>query len=1374
MPMIDPATQRRRFIRLLIVVAFVLLVGGGLYTLYQVNSGKQNVVSDEATLTKARQAFADDDYELVVSLLENPANNNATRSSVQEDPELLHMYVTARKDLPMYKNRHLSRIVTPLILLLQLEPNEIESGRTLVDALLTLERNDDALKHAKKLVDLHPDDTALIRYLAQAQQRKGNAQASFESLQRAIQIEPLHVLTHAQMLDLTQQYGLPTEPFITQAKQVYADHANDTRAMMIRAMALQFEGNGVQARELLKQASALAPANQEMVPLLTQWLDRSGMYADATRYLMQHAEQGTQTPAGRMAIYRAFKANDHATILARLQDSDPTQANTDLLGMWADAHRQAGSLDQADALLDELKERDNAIASTWLMLIGLDPQAQPAQVIDPIITLLTSKDNPVGQSRAKRHQYFMQRLGQAYLQAQEPEGAYAAFSVAVSNSDSWARPHLSLAQTLIQLGQYKPALAHAREAQIRDDIAEARQWLVLAMAGAADPSDPAAVDRVLYEADKIPAPSPQAEQVLPNTIDLLARANRHDEAKQRLTAALGDNEALSAETLNSLMRVSLTHGLGLDSTLADKSESLHGMTPGLALIKALAKAEAEGFDQGLPIIEQATPSPTTKPWQMAMADYLTAQQQATAASLRIELAEQYPDDLSLQLAALKANSPEGQEDRFTKLIAHLRDLAGDASINWRLQQARVGMRDADDEKTLRETAELLSEAEALSPVHHELRMALSRCFMMLGDNHAALERAQAAKSIAPDNPQVMLLHGMALHRLNRYPESRIDLIPLATNTKVDPATRHQACVMLNEQGENRTVRQAIEQMWSVGQANNPALIILARIYKTEGLFEKADQVCQQLMQSPDAATVRFVSTYYHQTDRPDLAEQAILAAQAVGINEADRLMLLADDATQSGKFEDALALIEQAARLESDQPHRWHKAAQLALSVAKPDDAIRLAKLGLESVSDDAGLTSLVQHASLMQQIKDDQSLIPMAVTILNRQAHHEQAVRALQITHQSKQSEEAAIALAELASKHPGFKYLSELACDRLMRAGLDERAYPLAKSAMARFPDSGATARVATLVAFRLQDWSMLLNAANAWADRTPRDRGNADLMRAAAMNKLDRFGTAIKTLQPYVRAQTQISANNQLIFEYYTHALVRNGESVTALKTLRPHLSTSSHARSIALKRVTEDLAQPDAIEAWLKEVTASSSDEAQDRFAIATALFLSGQRLNNESLIRQADQAITSLPDAQGPLQLDIQYAQGQIAHRLGDNDRARAIYRQVLKKVPNNPQVLNNLALVLAEGDSDALAEAEQFATRATQLASKDPNLLDTLAIVHLRRGQHDQALTAIDEAIDLNSSDPAWHMTKSDILEAMGETDRAALIREKYAPLLQN
>lgn len=1357
-------------------MAIVLLLAGGLYALYRVNSGKQDVVTDEATLAEVRQAFADEDYEQVVRLLEAPTHNHKTRSAIQEDPDLLRMYVTAWQALPVYNNQHLTRIITPLTRLIELEPENIENGRTLVDSLLKLDRNKEALRQAQTMVLSHPDDPALLRHLAQAQQRLGKDEAAFASLERAIQIEPLHVQTHIQMLDLIEQYGLPAEPYTAQAEQIYADHGSDTRAMMIRALAYQSEGDGVQSRELLKQVIALPPANQEMVPLLTQWLDRSEMYSDATRYLMEHAEQGIETTAGRMAIYRAFETNNTAAILERLKDSDPTQANTDLLGMWADAHRQAGSLDQASDILEELKQRDSPIASTWLMLIELDQQEQvrPAQIIDPIVDLMQSDDNPVVQVMAKRHPYFIQRLGEAYLEADEPEAAFAAFSVAVTNTNSWSRPHLRLAQTLIKLGQHKAALIHARDAQIRDNSAESKYALVRAMAGTANPHNLTAVNRVIYVAEQIPPSSPEAEQVLPQVIDLLIHAERIDEASQRLTEILRDNENLSAKTLASLLRASRAHGLGHNSDIPERIEAQYGTTTDLVMIRALAKADTEGFEQGLALLQEATPSPATKPWQKVLADYLTIHKRHDeAAELLVNLAEQYPEDLEIQLAALKGNDPDGQMEVFAKMISRLRHLAGESTIHWRIQQARIGMFDASNEQAVRETAELLREAESFTPVHLEVRMVLSRCYMMLGDNIAAAETAQEAKSITPSNDKVMLLNGMALHRLQRYQESRLDLIPLATNPRADSELRYQACILLNEQAEYNTVRKAVEQMWSVNQAPNPALILLAEIYINEGLFAQADKVCLQLLRSPDAATMRFVPIYYHQTNRPELAEQAIRTAQAAGISEANRLMLLAQNAVMNGEHEKALALVENSARLESEKPHRWYDAVQLALSLSKPDDAIRLAKLGLEFITD-ASLKYFVQHASLIQQIKDDQSLIPTTVTILEMDGYHEQAVRVLQITSELGQGDEAAIALAELASKHPGFKYLSELACDRLLRAGLNERAYPLAKSAMARFPDSGVTARVATLAAYRLQDWSMLLSAADAWAQRTPRDRINADLMRAAAMNKMERFGPTIALLQPYIQVQKQIDKNNQLMFEYYTHALVRTGESERALQTLRPHLSNSNHARTTALNRVSGDLVQSDAIAAWIKLIATNSSADPKDRFAIATALFLSGQRLKNEILLRQADQAVDKLVDISGPLQIDIQYAKGQIAHHLGNYEQAEVSYRKVLQKVPDNPQVLNNLALALLEDGEGKLAEAEQLAIKATQLASDDPNLLDTLAIVHLRRGQLDQGLMAIDKAIDLNSNNPVWYLTKADILQAMGETDRATQMREQYAPLLNN
>lgn len=1371
----DPALRRRRLTRLLLVGVFVLLLGGGFFTLYQINRPDQAANSDEATIAQAREAFADEAYDQVVMLLENPVTSS-TIAAIKEDAELLQMYITAREAQPLYNDQHLARLVTPLTTLMQLEPQQLDHGRKLIDAYLTLERDDEALQLAQQLSAKHPDDTALLRQLAQCQLREDDYEAALGTLKQTLKQEPLHVPTHEQILELIQQYDLPVQPFLEQAQHIYAEHADDPRGMMIQSLAYETEGNGIQATELLKKASRTEPANSDMVSLLAQWLDEAGMYALGTQYLMQHAEQGIETPQGRIAIYRAFESDDHAAILARLEGSEPQLANTDLLGMWAHAHLRAGSIDQADALLQELKQRDNAIASTWLTLIELDQQEQttPAQTIDAIVAVLQSTEDNAIQAMAQRHPYFMQRLGQAYREALEPESAFAAFSVAANNSNSWPRPHLDLAQTLINLGHYKSAVHHAQEAQARNDNAQARQWLVLAMAGAANPNDANTVDRVISEADKLSFPSPEAEQVLPAAMDLLLRAGRTDEAWTRLNNVLANEAGLSADTLAALMRISLVHNFGMDETIAKQAETQHGKTPKITLIKALAKAESAGPEQGRVVLEQAMPSPATKPWQTAMAEYIATRQPEQADTYLAELADQYPDDLSLQLVALQTISPDGQAQAFTKRIDRLRTLGGQSSINWRLQQARLSMDNPREKQSLRDTAELLRQAQMFSPVHLQLRIVLSRCYMMLGENEAAAESAKAAKSIASrNNAEVALLYGMAMHRLKRYEESRLDLIPLADNPRVDPNARTQACIMLNEQGETKTVQRAIEQLRAIGQANNELLIILASIYRDQGQFAKADAVCADLMKAPDAAVVRFVSAYYHQTNRPELAEQAILSAPTAGISEADTLMLKAEDAAQSGQPDAALKLAEQAAEREANQAKRWIDATQLALSLGKPADAVRLAKRGIEEAGKPEGLQAIVEHAGLIEQIGSDRSLIPMTVTILQQQDNHPQAVQVLKITKELGTSEQAATALAGLARKHPTFRYLSELACDRLLRADLNAQAFSLAKSAMARFSNSAAVARVATLAAYRLEDWSAILTAANAWIDRAPADRMNADLMRSAASNKLGRYDTTVKTLSPYIQAQTEINDSNRLMFDYYTQAQVRTGKSASAIQVLRPALSTSPQARAIAVKRISEDLTSAKTAVAWIKEIE-PSSDDTQERFAIAVASFLAGQRLNDDALLRNADQAITKLLETTGPLTVDMHYVKGQIAQRLGNSEQAIASYRTVIASVPNNPLVLNNLALVLAEQGGDALSEAEQLANTATKLSSQDPNLLDTLAIVHLRRGQYEQAMKAIEKAIDLDESNPAWRLTQADILEAMGEEDRAKMLRERFAPRQQN
>jgi tetratricopeptide (TPR) repeat protein len=585
--------------------------------------------------------------------------------------------------------------------------------------------------------------------------------------------------------------------------------------------------------------------------------------------------------------------------------------------------------------------------------------------------------------------------------------------------------------------------------------------------------------------------------------------------------------------------------------------------------------------------------------------------------------------------------------------------------------------------------------------------------------------------------------------------------------------RFQACLLLSAQGQYAPVRNAIEQMWSAGQANSKALVLLARIYIREGQFAKADAICDALLQQPDAQALRFVATYSYQTGRPDRAKQAVAAANSDRISTADRMVILAEDAAQRGEIAESVTHIKASVEAEPNNPQRWYDAVQLMLSVSQPIEAARLATEGAAALPGETGLSSLAKQKQLIEQIKDDPALIPLAVTILSNETYRGVSVAALRMTSELGQSEEAAIALADLAKKYPDFKYLQELTCDRLLRAGLDERAYPLAKSAMARFPDSAATARVATLAAFRLNDWQILLSAATAWAQRNPQDRANADLMRAAAMNQLDRYSATMNTLRPYIQQQEAIGPDNELLFEYYIRAQVRSGNQPAAWQLLRPQIASSAQARAIALKRISEDLGDEQVIRDWHDVIAEHTGDSPREQFALAKAPFLAGQRLDSEALVRLADKRLTQQILTDGENSVDMVYAKGQIAQRLGNLEAAEAAYRVVLTTVNDNPLVLNNLALVLSERGESNAAEAEQLATRAVKLSNDDPNLIDTLAIVLLRAKQYDRALKTIERVIEMDPSNPAWRMTKADILEAKGDTEEAEVIRQRYAPRLQ-
>ena len=83
------------------------------------------------------------------------------------------------------------------------------------------------------------------------------------------------------------------------------------------------------------------------------------------------------------------------------------------------------------------------------------------------------------------------------------------------------------------------------------------------------------------------------------------------------------------------------------------------------------------------------------------------------------------------------------------------------------------------------------------------------------------------------------------------------------------------------------------------------------------------------------------------------------------------------------------------------------------------------------------------------------------------------------------------------------------------------------------------------------------------------------------------------------------------------------------------------------------------------------------------------------------------------------------------------DQTESIYREVLTGSPNDLEVLNNLAWLLAF-QSGKEQEALEHINRAIDLAGSDATLLDTRAVVYLKQGKIDLALQDLHAAVELN------------------------------------
>jgi len=114
----------------------------------------------------------------------------------------------------------------------------------------------------------------------------------------------------------------------------------------------------------------------------------------------------------------------------------------------------------------------------------------------------------------------------------------------------------------------------------------------------------------------------------------------------------------------------------------------------------------------------------------------------------------------------------------------------------------------------------------------------------------------------------------------------------------------------------------------------------------------------------------------------------------------------------------------------------------------------------------------------------------------------------------------------------------------------------------------------------------------------------------------------------------------------------------------------------------------------------------------------------------------------------------------LYNRIGRDEEARKTYEDVIRLQPDNVEALNNLAYLKADDGID-LDQALAYAQRAQQKRPNDPNVMDTLALIYIRKNLTDDSLRMLRDLVSRTPNNPTFHLHLALALYQKGDRPEA-------------
>jgi tetratricopeptide (TPR) repeat protein len=555
---------------------------------------------------------------------------------------------------------------------------------------------------------------------------------------------------------------------------------------------------------------------------------------------------------------------------------------------------------------------------------------------------------------------------------------------------------------------------------------------------------------------------------------------------------------------------------------------------------------------------------------------------------------------------------------------------------------------------------------------------------LLGMAASALEQA---KSYDPQNP--MMLDSYAeYYRKTEQQEKAEQLLTTAKEPRL-------LWLHYLRTGRYEDANKVLEQSYEANPKDVNALRGLLYLAERTSDKETVTKYAEQLLSTEETAENHLLSVQtYLNVGLLKEAEQKLASFREKYPTDSRGLLLGVRLFMQQGHLKEALELANKLLESDQDNAIAWRLRGQINYMLAEYDQAITDLKRSKTLL--DAGVTRVILAKAYLRAGRNEDAVTELKGIVEDPQAPDEARNLLERIYLRSQQKEALDDFYAKILNQLPENIYWHNRA------AGFASLTGDFAK-------------------AEQLYDLAL----------RKSKERGQADadalngylraLLAAGKMDKL--FGEAGK----YVDGNLA-----PVVYFRMAEGKMKLGDRATAVQYCRKAVDKVGNNTALAaqvLEKIYALLGEQD-VEQVCKQKLASEPESFTGNWIMYNLFRLKGDYNKAGEYIDKCLKTTSS--DQTRWSDLTIQKAEVLILtyYKTSDNNYLKGAveaYESLLAKMPNNTNILNNIAYILAENNQD-LDKALEYAKRIYEAKPNDPRYLDTYAFALYKKGKYSEAV----------------------------------------------